>query len=89
MSAKGFSLPALLITVAIIGILIAIAVPALNTSKAQAERHRAEALEKTLNDAVTRVRLKAKSQNQELPPALQGDDTEVAITWLIENGYIQ
>jgi type IV pilus assembly protein PilA len=90
---KGFTLIEMLIVVAVIALIVAIATPALLTSKQKTKLAQAQALEKVMNEAVTRVRLKTKgndgTNNIGLPEALTGNNTEEAVDWLIDNGYVQ
>ncbi len=54
----GFTLIEMLIGVAVLGIIVAIAVPALNTAKEQARTHSREAAAKVLNEAIVRALMK-------------------------------
>lgn len=80
---KAFSLIEILVVVALIGIILGIAVPALNSSRQDSIETAASANAKSLNDARTRAKLKGDEN-----PVLDGNDAVAAAQYLITEGYL-
>lgn len=81
---RAFTLIEILITVAIIGIVLSIAVPALSSSRQDSIETAARGNAKTLNDARTRAKIKGDTNS-----VLDGEDAVAAATYLIGENYIQ
>lgn len=90
---RAFTLIEILICVAVLALLVAIAVPALNRSKIDSKNAQAEGTCKTLNDAITRVKLKHLGADGvtivNLPPEMLDEDMNVVIQYLVDQGYIR
>lgn len=75
----GFTLIEMLIVVAIVGILVAIAVPALNTAKADAQEAKQDAVLSAVSLAKTRFELKATTAEITAFDALDQQEDELLI----------
>lgn len=81
---KAFSLIEIIITVAIIGIILAIAVPAMNNSRTESLQTAASANAKSLNEAKIRATLQGDTNS-----VLTGNDAAAAAQYLIDQGYLR
>lgn len=81
---KAFTLVEMIVVIAILAIIVAIAVPALSTSKIDAEHAAQDANTTTLNQGLQRAALKGDTS-----PVLYGTDVEAIATYLLVNNYIQ
>lgn len=81
---RAFSLIEILIVIAIVGIILSIAVPAMNNSRTESIQTAASANAKSLNDARTRAILKGDTNS-----VLSGNDAVAAAQYLIDQGYLR
>jgi prepilin-type N-terminal cleavage/methylation domain-containing protein len=87
---KGFTLIELLVTLAVVVIIIAIAVPALNTAKSDATLNAQNATAKTLNEGVIRAILAGNNGIASMDDWTNtyGNNPSAGIVFLINNGYV-
>jgi hypothetical protein len=90
---SGFTIVEMAIVVAVIALLVAIAVPAINKARHTAKEAEVDATLRTLNDAITRIRLKQEGNDgmniQNLPPEFQSGNASVIVEYLLTKGYVQ
>ena len=94
--ANAFTLIEMVIVVAIIGLIVAIAVPALSTGKKDTERTSAEARAKVLNEAIVRARLKEDPETKEggnptgiLEGGASGTNGVAAAAYLLQQNLVR
>jgi len=83
----GFTLLEMIVVIAIISIVIGLALPAINKSKADADNRNAEGNAKTLNEAILRAKIRGDTN-----PAITGsnaNNVSNAAAYLLQQGYIQ
>lgn len=81
---KAFTLVETLIVAAVLAIIITIAVPAILSSRQNAEYRTADANAKLLNDGITRATLEGDTD-----PVLSGSNVEALALYLVAENYVQ
>ena len=86
MNKKGFTLLEICFAIVILAAIIAMAIPAISTSRQDSNTMVENATAKTLNDALTRAQLK---EDPNIETLIQNQDQTALIQYLDDNNYIQ